>query len=53
MKAGQRLRDLVNSNLKKYRIILWHEDGMSLHSIAKNLDMGRKKVREFIDRFNH
>jgi transposase len=52
MISSQELRELKNRNLKRYKIIVWDQDGMSIHSIAKSLDMNRKDVRTILDRFN-
>jgi len=52
MSSTQQLMELKNNNLKKYRIIVWDQEGMSIHAIAKNLDMDRKDVRKNLDKFN-
>ncbi len=52
MNPRQRLRDLQNRNLVKYRIILWAHDGMSMHAISRYSSMYIKDVRRVLDNFN-
>ncbi len=52
MNSRQTLRELKNRNLKKYRIIVWDQDGMIIHAIPKYLDMDWKNVRKILDKFN-
>jgi transposase len=52
MNSRDKLRELKNSNLRKYRIIIWDNDGMSQHAIAKSLDIDRKEVHRVLDKFD-
>ncbi len=52
MDSRQNLRDIKDRNLDKYRVIVWANDGMSLHQISRNIGMDRKNIRQLLDRFD-
>ena len=51
MKRSEQVEELAQKNLKKYRAIVAHANSVSLHSIAVDVGIDRKRARDIIRKF--
>ena len=52
MQSMKNLKELKSTNLKKYQVIVWDEEGIARAEIARRLGVDRKEVYRILERFD-